>query len=62
MAKVKERGWLSPIQGLYGLHYHAATMPLMNPKFIASLRKQGFDFFEKWIPVDDTVFDAGELD
>lgn len=55
--RVKQRGWLSPIQRLYGLHYHAATMPLGNPKFIAFLKKQGIDWFDEWKMLDDSVID-----
>jgi len=62
MEKVKKRGWLSPIQRLYGLHYLAATMPLQNPGFLTFLKKQGFDWFDKWQPLDPSVFDAGEVD
>jgi FMN reductase [NAD(P)H] len=62
MAKVKERGWLAPIQGLYGTHYVAAGMPLHNTGFIASLKRQGIDWFDKWQPADESVYDPGDLD
>jgi len=62
MEKAKQLGWLSPIQRLYGLHYPAAMMPLQNPLFIAALRKQGFEWFEKWKPLDESVYDPGDLD
>ncbi len=58
--RVKQRGWISPIQRLFGLHYHAATMPLGNPKFIAFLKKQGIDWFDEWKMLDDSVLDLGE--
>jgi len=56
----KNRGWISPIQGLYGLHYKAAFMPLNNLDFISSLRKQGIDCFEEWKMLDDSVVDFDE--
>lgn len=62
MEKVRQRGWLSPIQRLYGLHYVAAGMPLQNPSFLLALKRQGFNWMEKWIPFDPSVYDEGELD
>lgn len=58
--RIKQRGWLSPIQRLFGLHYHAATMPLGNSKFIEFLKKQGIDWFDEWKMLDDSVLDLGE--
>jgi FMN reductase [NAD(P)H] len=52
-AKVSERGWLSPIQNLYGLHYPASYMPLGNLKYMEFLRKQGIDWFDEWKPVSE---------
>ncbi len=57
LEKVKRRGWLSPIQRLYGLHYVAAGMPLQNPRFLAVLKRQGFCWLEKWVPLDPSVYD-----
>jgi len=62
MQDAKQRGWLEPVQRLFGLHYPAATMPLGNLDFIRFLKQQGIYWFEKWIPQDDSVFDPGELD
>lgn len=62
LQKARQRGWLEPIQRLFGLHYPAAMMPLGNLKFIEFLKKQGINWFEQWVPKDDTVFDPGELD
>lgn len=62
LEKVKQRGWLSPIQRLFGLHYPAAVMPLQNPRFLAALKKQGFNWMDKWQPLDPSVYDEGELD
>lgn len=58
--RIRLRGWLSPIQRLYGLHYLAATMPLGNSKFIQFLKQQGFDWFDEWKMLDDSVFDLGD--
>jgi len=58
--RIKQRGWISPIQRLYGLHYHAATMPLGNPKFVDFLQQQGIDCFNEWKMLDDSVLDLGE--
>ena len=60
LEKTKARGFFSPIQNLYGLHYHAAMMPMGNLGFLKILQNQGIDFFEDWRPLDDTVFDFGE--
>jgi len=62
LQKARERGWLDPVQRLFGLHYPAATMPLGNLKFMEFLKKQGINWFEKWNPADESVFDPGELD
>jgi nitroreductase len=58
--RVKERGWLSPIQRLFGLHYPAAVMPLGNPRYLAFLKKQGIDCFDEWTMLDDSVLDLGD--
>lgn len=62
MERIKKRGWLSPIQRLYGLHYLAATMPLGNGKFIESLKSMGIDWFDEWNMMDDTEFVFEEQD
>ncbi len=58
--KIKQRGWISPIQRLFGLHYHAATMPLGNDRFIGFLKSQGIDWFDKWTMYDETALDFDE--
>jgi nitroreductase len=54
VAKVKQRAWLSPIQYVFGLHYHAGDMPLQNPEFLESLKKQDLHFFEEWKPIAES--------
>jgi FMN reductase [NAD(P)H] len=58
-AKIAQRGWFSPIQRLYGLHYLSGAMPHGNLKFIEFLRKQGIDWFQDWVPEDPDALDFG---
>lgn len=60
LERIKQRGWISPIQRLFGLHYLAATMPLGNERFVEFLKSQGIDWFDKWTMLDDTALDLGE--
>ncbi len=62
ITKIKERGWLTPIQYVFGLHYHAATMPLSNLKFLECLKKQDLHFFEEWQPMDESALDYFEFE
>jgi nitroreductase len=62
MNEIKQRGWLSPIQFVFGLHYHAALMPLSNLKFMESLKKQDFHFFEEWKPADEGALEHFEFE
>jgi hypothetical protein len=62
VAKIKERNWLSPIQFVFGLHYHAALMPLQNMRFIESLLKQDLHFFEEWKPLDESALNYFEFE
>ncbi|HNX00907.1 MAG TPA: nitroreductase family protein [Candidatus Cloacimonadota bacterium] len=61
--KIRQRGWLTPIQYVFGLHYHSALIPLKNLKLIEILQKQDMHFFEDWQPLDESalaMFDEEE--
>jgi hypothetical protein len=45
---IRQRGWLSPIQHRFGLHYNAAFMPQHNMEFLEAMKKRGFHFFEEY--------------
>ncbi|MBU4485385.1 MAG: nitroreductase family protein [Candidatus Delongbacteria bacterium] len=50
LKKIKDQGYINPVQYRFGLHYPAGVMPTRNQQFIEIMKKQGLNIFEKWEP------------
>jgi nitroreductase len=48
--KIKERGYISPAQRYFGLHYRADWMTVGNSEFLKIMSEFGFGWFKKFHP------------
>lgn len=46
--KIKETGYISPVQRYFGLHYIANLMPEGNESFLKIMEESGFQWFKKY--------------
>jgi nitroreductase len=46
--KIKETGYISPVQRYFGLHYIANLMPEGNESFLKIMEESGFKWFKKY--------------
>ena len=53
--KVNKNGYISPVQRYFGLHYRADSMPEGNDTYLQLMEKFGFNWFEKYDPLQDTT-------
>jgi FMN reductase [NAD(P)H] len=53
VAKIRENGYISPVQTYFGLHYCASTMPLGNQRYLDAIEEFGFAWFKKFMPRGD---------
>lgn len=53
--KVKENGYINPVQRYFGLHYCANSMPEGNVRYLKLMEEFGFKWFKKYIPLKDTT-------
>jgi len=53
IARIKEQGYINPVQRYFGLHYPADEMPEGNNEFLAIVEEFGFNWFKKWLPNPD---------
>jgi len=50
--RIKEHGYINPVQRYFGLHYAADMMPLDNDEFLRIMEEFGFSWFKKYQPVE----------
>ena len=43
---IREKGYISPVQRYFGLHYRADEMPRGNENYLRVIKKFGFNWFE----------------
>ena len=48
LSKVKENGYIKPVQRYFGLHYLANEMPTMNLEMQQDMQNQGFRWFHEF--------------
>jgi FMN reductase [NAD(P)H] len=53
IAKIKENGYIRPVQRYFGLHYMANLMPQDNDKFLQLMEEFGFGWFKKHQPPEN---------
>ncbi len=51
--KIKESGYISPIQRYFGLHYVADAMTKGNDTYLEMMEEFGFNWFKKYHPFED---------
>lgn len=51
--RIRENGYIRPVQRYYGLHYRANVMPQGNNTFLKLMEEFGFDWFKKYQPFGD---------
>jgi FMN reductase [NAD(P)H] len=45
LARVRECGYINPVQRYFGLHYRADRLPLGNDEFLRVIEQAGFGWF-----------------
>jgi nitroreductase len=53
LEKIKETGYITPVQRYFGLHYRANRMPKGNDAFLKLMEEFGFDWFKPYQPFED---------
>lgn len=48
--KIKENGYISPVQRYFALHYNADVMPRDNKRYLQLMKDCGFHWFEEYNP------------
>ncbi|OGL47668.1 MAG: hypothetical protein A2161_19705 [Candidatus Schekmanbacteria bacterium RBG_13_48_7] len=48
--KIKQNGYINPVQRYFCLHYTATEMPIANEKFLKIIEDFGFNWFKKFPP------------
>jgi nitroreductase len=48
--KIKENGYINPVQRYFGLHYQADIMPENNDEYLQIMEEFGFYWFKKYLP------------
>jgi len=51
--RIKENGYINPVQRYFGLHYRADLMPKDNDSYLDLMEKFGFNWFKKYHPFED---------
>ena len=51
--KIKESGYINPVQRYFGLHYCADSMPQGNDRYLELMQEFGLKWFEKYEPVKE---------
>ena len=51
--RIKENGYINPIQYVFGLHYCADSTPEGNDAYLQLMEEFGFDWFKKYRPFED---------
>jgi hypothetical protein len=46
--RIKENGYINPVQRYFGLHYQADMMPMDNDEFLNTMEESGFSWFKKY--------------
>lgn len=50
LERIRQRGYISPAQTYFGLHYRANALPLGNEEFLRTMEQAGFGWFKKYRP------------
>ena len=53
--KVKQTGYITPVQRYFGLHYRANAMPQGNESFLELMEAFGFSWFKPYQPFEDVA-------
>lgn len=51
--RIKENGYINPVQRYFGLHYRADLMPRDNDTYLELMEEFGFNWFKKYHPFED---------
>ena len=51
--KIRENGYINPVQRYFGLHYRADLMPKDNDTYVGLMEEFGFNWFKKYHPFED---------
>ena len=51
--RIKETGYITPVQRYFGLHYRANALPRGNDDFLKLMEEFGFDWFKAYQPFED---------
>jgi FMN reductase [NAD(P)H] len=55
LSKIKENGYINPVQIYFGLHYCADEMAQGNDTFLEIIEELGFDWFRKYEPPKEAI-------
>ena len=51
--KIRENGYINPVQRYFGLHYRADLMPKDNDTYVGLMEEFGFNWFKKYHPFNE---------
>jgi FMN reductase [NAD(P)H] len=52
IARIRETGYITPVQRYFGLHYRADELPKGNDDFLKLMEEFGFDWFKTYQAVE----------
>jgi len=50
LEKIRQQGYIGPVQNYFGLHYRADVMPEGNIEFMSLIEECGFGWFKEYVP------------
>ena len=51
--RIKENGYINPVQRYFGLHYRADAMAKGNDEYLKLMKESGFDWFGRYEPAEE---------